>query len=111
MAYFTEAELESHMGITISGTTEPNSTQIGLMATEISAMYDGLAQQTEGDETPDEYVKQACLMVASFRVGRIRKGLTPDPVIEMDIIQKFLKKTPTQLHYNQVYPSRSGKWA
>ena len=110
MAYFTEAELESHMLMAFSASTNPTSTQIGLFATEISAMYDGLAAQTEGTETPDEQVKQACLAVATYRVSRIQHGEPIDTPGEINIFKNFMKSTKTQLFYDQQYPTSAGDW-
>jgi hypothetical protein len=110
MAYFNELELESHMGRTFTATSRLTSTQIGYIATEISAMYDGLAQQTEGTETPDEYVKQACLAVASYRIDRIYNNEKSDPLTEIKIIKEFLKKSKTQLFYDQQYAYNTGEW-
>ena len=108
--YFTEAELEGHMGILFTTTSTPDTTAIGIMATEISNMYDGLAQQAVGTETPDEFVTQACLSCATYTVGQIMAGLPIDPEKQIRIIKSFLKKTKTQFFYAQNYPSASGKW-
>ena len=81
------------------------------MATEISAMWDGLMQQTEGTETPDEYVKQACLAAAVYQVGQLRAGEPVDPEKQIRILKEFMKpiKTTT-LYYNQDYPNSDGTW-
>lgn len=108
--YFTETELEGHMGILFSATSTPDTTAIGILAQEISNMYDGLAQQAVGTEIPDEYVTQACLSCAVYTVGQIMAGEPIDPEKQFRIIKEFLKKTTTQLHYEQSYPQSSGRW-
>ena len=111
MAYFTEAELEARMQIGFSATSNPTSTQIGTLATEISALYDGLAQQTEGSETPDEYVKQACLSCAHYTVQQIMAGEPVDAIEQIRIIKQFLQPiTNTMLFYDQQYPNSDGTW-
>lgn len=111
MAYFTEAELESRMGMLFTATTAVTSTQIGTMATEISAMFDGLMQQTEGTETPDEYVKQACLSCAHYTVNQIYAGEPIDPEKQISILRAFMKPIKTaSLYYHQDYPNSDGTW-
>jgi hypothetical protein len=110
MAYFTEAELEARTGREFSASSTITSTMIGTMATEISAMWDGLAQQTEGTETPDEYVKQACLSAAAYNVDKIMKNEVPDQLVMIRIMKEFLKTTKTQLFYDQQYTSSTWEW-
>lgn len=112
MAYFTEAELEARTGMSFTTTTTLTSTQIGTMATEISAMFDGLLQQTEGTETPDEYVKQACLSCAQYTVNMIYAGEPVDPLVQIKILKEFMKPVEgkTTLYYTQQYPYNTGEW-
>lgn len=112
MAYFTEAGLEALTGDTYTATSFPTTTQIGIFATEISAMWDGLARQTEGTETPDEYVTQACLACAVYTINMIKAAEPIDPLIQIKIMKEFLvtdlKKS--NLHYEQAYPDSTGNW-
>ena len=112
MAYFTEAELEARMQQAFTTTSIPTSTQIGTLATEISALFDGVMQQTEGTETPDEYVKQCCLSVAQYTVDMIQSGEPIDPEKQIRIIKEFMKAPggKTTLYYAQEYPNRTGEW-
>ena len=113
MAYFTVDELQNRMGgPDFSATSTPTSTNVTDMATELSAMWDGLARQTEGTETPDEDVKQACLAAAMYQVGQIRKGEPIDPLIQIKIFKQFMAADvrKTTLHYEQVYPDSTGEW-
>ena len=112
MAYFTEAELEARTGKLFSATSLLSSTQIGTLATEISALFDGLMDQTEGTETPSEKVKQACLSCAHYTVDMIYEGESVDPEKQISILRSFMGPTghTSVLHYDQTYPSSSGKW-
>ena len=112
MAYFTEAELEARTGKSFTTTSLITSTQIGTMATEISALFDGLMQQTEGTETPDEYVKQACLSCAQYTVEQIYSGEPVDPLKQIQIIKEFMKPVSgkTTLFYDQQYVDTDGEW-
>lgn len=109
--YFTEAELEGHMGILFSATSTPDTTAVGILAQEISNMYDGLNLQAVGTETPDEHVTQACLSCAVYTVGQIIAGETIDPEKQIRIMKQFMTSTSKQkMSYTQTYPKISGKW-
>jgi hypothetical protein len=112
MAYFTEAELESRTGKVFSATSLVSSTQIGLMATEISAMWDGWAHQTEGTETPSETVKQACLSCAHYTIDQIYAGETVDPIKQYAVFKAAVGATgeTATLYYTQSYPDSAGEW-
>ena len=111
MAYFTVEELQNRLGgPDFSATSVPTTTNITDMAQELSAMWDGLVHQTEGDETPLEYVRQACLAAAVYQVGMIRKGEPIDPLIQITIMKSFIASPTDQLSYTQEYPSITGKW-
>ena len=112
MAYFTADELQNRIGKgDFSATTFPTTTMVTDMATELSAMWDGLAQQTEGTETPDEFVKQACLSAAVYQVGQMRAGEPIDPLKQQEIMKNFMNPVKkTTLHYSQDYPDSTGEW-
>lgn len=110
--YFTEAELEALTADTYTGTSFPTTTQIGVLATEISNMFDAFMQQAIGSETPDEYVTQACLACAVYTVGQIKAGEPIDPEKQERILKKFMIPigAKTTLHYSQDYPNSDGTW-
>lgn len=113
MGYFTASELQNRIGGgDFSTTTFPTTTMVTDMSTELSAMWDGLAQQTEGSETPDEFVKQACLAAAVYQVGQLRANLPIDPEKQMRIMTSFLGSTTskTKMSYTQKYPESTGEW-
>ena len=109
--YFTEAELEAVMMMAFTATSTPTTTQIGVLATEISNMFDALMQQAVGSETPDEYVTQACIGCAVYTVGQRIAGEPIDPEKQADLLKRFM--TPikqTMLYYEQKYPGTDGQW-
>jgi len=111
--YFNAGDLQDRMGGgDFSGTTFPTSTMVGDMAGGISNMWDGLARQAVGSETPDEDVVQACLSAAVYQVGQIRAGEPIDQLVQIKIMMSFMGPTgdaDTLFYYNQ-YPKTSGKW-
>jgi hypothetical protein len=113
MAYFSEAELEARTGKVFSVTSLLTSTQIGTMATEISALFDGLMDQTEGTETPSERIKQACLSCAHYTVDQIYAGEPVDPEKQIRILRNFLGPTghTSSFYYSQDYPESTGDWS
>ena len=109
--YFTETELEGVMMMAFTTTSLPTSTQIGVLATEISNMFDGLMQQAVGSETPDEYVTQACIGCAVYTVGQRIAGEPIDPEKQADLLKRFMVPIKqTTLYYEQTYPDSTGKW-
>ena len=89
--YADHSELEDRMGIEdFSNETIPTADQVDAMFTELSAMWDGLARQTEGTETPAEYVKQAVLSAGVYQVEQIRFGSPIDVSEQMKIMKGFL---------------------
>ena len=109
--YFTEAELEALTGKAFTASSLVTTTQIGVMAQEISNMFDGLMQQSVGSETPDEYVTQACLSCAVYTIGQIYAGEPIDPEKQARLLKQFM--TPikkTSLYYSQDYPDSTGDW-
>ena len=111
MAYFTEEELEALTGHAYTDKSFPTTTQIGVLATEISNMFDGLMQQAVGSETPDEYVTQACLGCAVYTVGQIVAGEAIDPEKQARLLRLFMAPIKkTSLYYEQKYPGTDGQW-
>jgi hypothetical protein len=97
-------------GPDFSATSVPTTTNVTDMSTELSAMWDGLVHQTEGDETPLEYVKQACLAAAVYQVGQIRAGEPIDVLVQINIMREFMKSPTDQMVYDQQYPKSTGEW-
>ena len=109
--YFTEAELEALTGKAFTTNTFLNSVQIGLMATEISNMFDGFMQQATGSETPDEFVTQACLACAVYTIGQIYAGEPIDPEKQARLLKQFMIPIKgVNSSYSQEYPQVTGKW-
>jgi hypothetical protein len=111
MAYFSADELQNRLGgPDFSATSTPTTTNVTDMSVELSAMWDGLVHQTEGDETPLEYVKQACMAAAVYQVGQMRKGEPIDPLIQIQIMREFMRSPTDQLFFDQPYPKITGEW-
>ena len=111
MAYFSVDELQNRLGMgDFSATTFPTTTMVTDMSVEISAMWDGLAQQTEGSETPTEDVKQACLAAAVYQVGQIRAGEPIDPEKQIRIMQSFMKFKQARPSFKVLSPDSTGSW-
>ena len=110
MAYFTEAELEALTAKTFTTLSKVSTIQIGLMATEISNMFDGFMQQSTGSETPDEYVTHACLACAVYTIGQIYAGEPIDPLMQEKLLKQFMVPFGKQMSYGQEYPDSTGSW-
>ena len=112
-AYFSTTELQDRLGGgDFTATSIPDTTTAVDMATEISNMWDGLARQTVGAETPDEDVTQACLSAAVYQVGQMRAGEPIDQLVQIKIMKEFMGATGDAgtLFYDNQYPSSTGKW-
>ena len=114
MAYFTAEELQNRMGSgDFSATSLPDTTMVGDMATEVSAMLDGLVGQDEGDYTPTEQQRQACISAAVYQVDQIRAGEPVDPEVQIRIIQKSILGISTKKPRTSWYvssPDVTGEW-
>ncbi len=112
MAYFTADELQNRMGGgDFTSDSFPTTTMVTDMSVELSAMWDGLAQQTEGTETPAEYVKQACMATAVYQIGQMRKNEPIDPEKQIRIMKQFMTGAANErMSYSQQYPKISGTW-
>ena len=114
MAYFTETELESIMVKSFTSATPITSTQIGTLATEISAKLDGLVQQAEGsygtDTTCEQWVKQACLAAASYKVNCIYAGEFVDEIKLIRIMKEVIKSKKPRSKFSVRSPDSSGEW-
>jgi hypothetical protein len=74
-------------------------------------MWDGLAQQTVGAETPDEYVTQGCLAAAAYTVGQIYKGEPIDPDKQIRLMKQFMTGAASaRMSYTQENPDVDGTW-
>jgi hypothetical protein len=105
-------DLEDKMGIEdFSTTTIPTATQVDSMLEELSAMWDGLAQQTEDIETPTEHVKQAILAAGQYQVDQIRIGEPVDQLVIIKIFKQFMVfHSKDYSFYDQQYAYNTGKW-
>ena len=111
MAYFTAEELQNRLGGgDFSATTFPTTTMDTDMATELSAMWDGLMVQTEGAETPIENVKQACLAAAVYQVGQLRAGEPIDPEKQIRIMLQFVTTKKPRPSFYVLSPDSTGSW-
>ena len=114
MAYFIETELEARVVRSFTSTSPITTTQIGVLATAVSNIWDGLNQQAsaaEGDNTTAaQYVKEACLAAASYMVNKRYNGEQPDDKVVVDILKSYMRSKKPRSKFHTQSPDSTGSW-
>ena len=112
MAYATEAEFEGLTGRTISATTKPTSTQLGVMLTEVSNRLDGLCHESAGGLGTLEWTTQAVIAGVSFIIDTSKKGEIVDQQKLNEVLKGFIPDADEgkKIFSYQDYPNSTGDW-